>query len=100
MKLCEVQLAALIDTIFVFMCLCVYPNAVEHVTVWKHTNVEVGLNYVVELGILLVAEKCIRHPHLEMCQGYYYFLMHGEKMRVFIELQTINWFYNHLEGPH
>ena len=41
------------------------PDAVQNVTVRKHPDVKVGLNYIVELAILFISEKSIWHPNLK-----------------------------------
>ena len=46
------------------------PDAVQHVAVRKHPHIQVGLNYVVELPVLLIPEKCIRHPDLQTKQSW------------------------------
>jgi hypothetical protein len=39
-----------------------HPDAVQHVAVGKHPDVQVGLQNVVETANLLVAKKRVRHP--------------------------------------
>ena len=41
-----------------------HPDAVQHVSVGVDPDVEVGLDDVVELAVLLVAEEGVRHPDL------------------------------------
>ena len=41
-----------------------HPDAVQHVSVGVDPDVEVGLDDVVELSVLLVAEEGVRHPDL------------------------------------
>ena len=41
-----------------------YPDTVENIPVGEYSNIQVGLNDVVELGLLLIPEKCVGHPDL------------------------------------
>ena len=40
------------------------PNAVEHIPVWEHSDIQVGGEDRVEPPDLLVTEEGVRHPHL------------------------------------
>lgn len=40
------------------------PNAVENVSIGKDSDVEVGLDDLVEVALLLIAEEGVGHPHL------------------------------------
>jgi hypothetical protein len=42
-----------------------YPDAVEYVSVGEDSDIEVGLDDVVELALLLVPEEGVRHPNLK-----------------------------------
>ena len=46
-----------------------YSDAVENISIRKDTNIEIWLDYIMELGIFLVSEKRIRHPNLEEKNG-------------------------------
>jgi len=39
------------------------PDAVKYVSVWEDSDVKIGLDDVVELAVLLVPEKGVRHPN-------------------------------------
>ena len=41
-----------------------YPDTVENIPVGEYSHIQVGLNDVVELGLLLIPEKCVGHPDL------------------------------------
>ena len=45
------------------------PDAVEDIAVREDPHIEVWLNYIVELPVLLVPEKRIRHPDLQTTQS-------------------------------
>ena len=40
------------------------PDAVQNIPIGEHSDVEVGLDDVVELGVLLISEERVRHPDL------------------------------------
>ena len=40
------------------------PNAVEHIAVWEHSDIQVGGEDRVKPPDLLVTEEGVRHPHL------------------------------------
>ena len=41
-----------------------YPDTVENIAIREYSNIQVGLNDVVELGFLLIPEECVGHPDL------------------------------------
>ena len=43
-----------------------YPDTVENIAIREYSNIQVGLNDVVELGFLLIPEKCVGHPDLSI----------------------------------
>lgn len=39
------------------------PDTIKNIPIRENSNVKVWLNDVMELAVLLISEKCIRHPH-------------------------------------
>ena len=42
------------------------PDAVQDITVREDPHIKVGLNDIMELPVLLIPEKRVRHPDLEI----------------------------------
>ena len=71
------------------------PNAVEHIAVWEHSDIQVGGEDRVEPPDLLVTEEGVRHPHLARvrhCQVFYLTYLELE-LDTFIFLKQLNLFY-------
>ena len=46
------------------------PDTVEDVTIRIDSDINIGHDYLVLLGFLLITEKCVWHPHFcRVCEG-------------------------------